>query len=91
MIDCILLDMNMPHMDGAQTLQEIQRIRPGARVVLMSGHDEQEIASQFTGQTLASVLPKPFSPAMLREHVRRAIGAPGAIHRDLKSDTVSDT
>ena len=79
-IDCILLDMNMPQMDGAQTLQEIQRIRPSARVVLMSGHDEQEIASQFAGQALASVLPKPFSPAVLREHVRQAIGAPGATH-----------
>ncbi|HET9221518.1 MAG TPA: GAF domain-containing protein [Roseiflexaceae bacterium] len=72
-IDCVLLDMNMPNMDGAQTLQEIQRIRPGARVVLMSGHDEQEIASQFAGQTLASVLSKPFSPAVLREHMRRAM------------------
>jgi PAS domain S-box-containing protein len=72
-IDCVLLDMSMPHMDGWQTLQAIQRIRPDARVVLMSGHDEQEIASQFAGLTLASVLPKPFSPAMLREHMRRAL------------------
>jgi CheY-like chemotaxis protein len=90
-IDCILLDMNMPQMDGAQTLQEIQRIRPGARVVLMSGHDEQEIASQFAGQALASVLPKPFSPAILREHVRQAIGAPGTTHQAVKYDAVSDT
>jgi PAS domain S-box-containing protein len=74
-IDCILLDMNMPKMDGAQTLQELHRIRPDTRVVLMSGHDEQEIASQFAGKALASVLPKPFTPAMLREHVRRAIGS----------------
>jgi two-component system cell cycle sensor histidine kinase/response regulator CckA len=72
-IDCILLDMSMPQMDGAQTLQEIQRIRPEARVVLMSGHDEQELTSRFAGRTLASVLPKPFSPTMLREHVSRAI------------------
>jgi CheY-like chemotaxis protein len=72
-IDCILLDMSMPQMDGAQTLQQLRRIRPRACVVLMSGHDEQEIASLFAGQTLASVLPKPFSPAMLRELVLRSI------------------
>jgi two-component system, cell cycle sensor histidine kinase and response regulator CckA len=72
-IDCILLDMSMPHMDGAQVLQAIRRIRPDARVVLMSGHDEREIASQFAGQTLASVLQKPFTPAMLREHMRQVI------------------
>ena len=29
--------------------------------------------SPFAGQALASVLPKPFSPSMLREHMRRAI------------------
>ena len=74
-IDCVLLDMTMPHMDGAQTLHEIRRVRPDARVVLMSGHDEQAIASQFAGQTLASVLQKPFTPAMLREHLRQAIGS----------------
>jgi PAS domain S-box-containing protein len=72
-IDCILLDMSMPEMDGAQVLQEIRRIRPNTRVVLMSGHDEQELESQFAGQALASVLPKPFTPAMLREHVERAM------------------
>jgi CheY-like chemotaxis protein len=72
-IDCILLDMRMPHMDGAQTLGEIRNIRPAARVVLMSGYDEQDVASRFAGQTLASVLRKPFSADMLRKHVRRAI------------------
>jgi CheY-like chemotaxis protein len=72
-IDCVLLDMSMPQMDGAQTLHEIRRVRPDARVVLMSGYDEQEVAAQFAGQTLDGVLQKPFSPAMLRERIRRAL------------------
>jgi CheY-like chemotaxis protein len=71
--DCILLDMSMPQMDGVQTLQEIQRIRPDARVVLMSGYDQRDVTSRLEGQRLASVLTKPFSPATLREHIARAI------------------
>jgi PAS domain S-box-containing protein len=72
-IDCILLDLSMPQMDGSQTLHEIRRIRPDARVVLMSGHDEQEVASQFAGQTLEGVLQKPFSPATLHERIQHAL------------------
>ena len=72
-IDCILLDISMPQMDGPQTLHEIRRIQPDARVVLMSGYDEQDVASQFAGQTLGGMLQKPFSPATLREHIRRAL------------------
>ena len=72
-IGCILLDLSMPQMDGAQTLREIRRIRPDARVVLMSGYDKQDIVSQFAGQTLDGVLPKPFSPATLRECIRRVL------------------
>ena len=71
-IDCILLDISMPQMDGPQTLHEIRRIQPDARVVLMSGYDEQDVASQFAGQT-GDMLQKPFSPATLREHIRRAL------------------
>jgi CheY-like chemotaxis protein len=72
-IGCILLDMSMPQMDGAQTLREIRRVRPDARVVLMSGYDEQDVVSQFAGQMLDGVLSKPFSPATLRECVRRVL------------------
>jgi PAS domain S-box-containing protein len=73
-IDCILLDISMPQMDGAQALQEIRHIRPDARVVLMSGYDEQDVTARFAGYTLAGVLAKPFSPDILRAHVQRAIG-----------------
>jgi PAS domain S-box-containing protein len=90
-IDCILLDMSMPQMDGVQTLHELRRIRPDVRVVLMSGYDEQEVAARFAGQTLASVLPKPFSPDMLREHVRRAIGVSDVTCQGVKCDLTPDT
>ena len=34
----ILLDMRLPDMDGGQVLQEIKKIRPESRVIILTGH-----------------------------------------------------
>ncbi len=34
----VLLDMRLPDMDGGQILQEIKKIRPASRVVILTGH-----------------------------------------------------
>lgn len=34
----VLLDMRLPDMDGGQVLQEIKKIRPASRVVILTGH-----------------------------------------------------
>ena len=34
----VLLDMRLPDMDGGQVLQEIKKIRPQSRVVILTGH-----------------------------------------------------
>ncbi len=56
----VLMDLTMPHMDGESAFMELRRIRENVRVVLMSGFNEQEAISRFTGKGLASFLQKPF-------------------------------
>ena len=34
----VLLDMRLPDMDGGRVLQEIKKIRPQSRVVILTGH-----------------------------------------------------
>ncbi|HEU5088179.1 MAG TPA: response regulator, partial [Roseiflexaceae bacterium] len=65
-----LLDMTMPHMNGAMTFQELRRIQPDLRVILMSGYNEQTAASQFTEQGIAAFIQKPFRIPTLRSLVR---------------------
>jgi CheY-like chemotaxis protein len=63
----ILLDLTMPNLDGLQTLERIRGIRSDARILLMSGFTEQEVARRFAGHELSGFLQKPFKLSTLRE------------------------
>ena len=67
----VVLDLTMPHMDGEEAFHQITAIRPGARVLLMSGFNEQEAIARFTGKGLAGFLQKPFNLAALREKLQQ--------------------
>jgi DNA-binding NtrC family response regulator len=67
----VLLDMTMPHMDGAATFRELRRIREDVQVILMSGYNEQSAMSAFAGVEPAAFVQKPYRFEELRSVVRR--------------------
>ena len=72
-IDCILLDLSMPDLDGEETYRELQKIRPDVRVVLNSGYAEQDLLNRFGDAPLAGILKKPTPKEVLLETIRNAI------------------
>jgi PAS domain S-box-containing protein len=72
-IDCVLLDLSMPRMDGTAAFAELRRICPDVRVILTSGFGE-DVAEHFTGQGLAGFLEKPFPVDALRAMLARVLG-----------------
>jgi PAS domain S-box-containing protein len=70
----VLLDLTMPGLGGEQTFMELNRLHPGARVVLMSGYNEQEAVQHFAGSGLRGFLQKPFKVEALREKLREVLG-----------------
>jgi CheY-like chemotaxis protein len=70
----VLLDLNMPRMDGEQALPELRRLCPQAPVVLMSGHSETEVRERFAGRGVAAFLQKPFTRDELVRKVHEALG-----------------
>jgi len=70
-VDLVLLDMTMPDMSGTQTLIELQRIRPGIRVVLSSGYAQEE--ASVPGARVAAFIQKPYRPADLVAAIQRAL------------------
>ncbi len=69
----VLLDLTMPHLDGAGTFAQLRRIRADVRVILMSGYNEHSIATQFAGKGLAGFIQKPFRMHELRQLLRAAL------------------
>ncbi len=74
----VLLDLTMPEMDGTATFSALRRIRPGVRVLLMSGFNEQDAVSRFAGKGLAGFLQKPFTPTALQEKLKSILETPPA-------------
>jgi PAS domain S-box-containing protein len=66
-IDLVLMDLTMPHMDGAEAFGELRRLNPDARVVLASGYSHEDVVSRFAGKHLDGVLQKPYTLSKLRE------------------------
>jgi two-component system cell cycle sensor histidine kinase/response regulator CckA len=61
-ISLVLLDITMPHMDGAETFSEMRKIRPDVLVLLSSGYNKEEATSRFAGKGLAGFIQKPYHP-----------------------------
>jgi PAS domain S-box-containing protein len=74
----VLLDRTMPVMSGVQALEEIRRLEPAARVILMSGYRESEVLRGLEDKGLSGFLQKPFRPDDLLRKVREALEAADA-------------
>jgi PAS domain S-box-containing protein len=75
-IDCVILDLTMPRMDGFATFKALKRIRPDVKVILSSGFSEKEVAEHFFGQGLAGFIQKPYKYRQLREELDRVLKFP---------------
>lgn len=72
-IALVLLDLSMPHMSGEETLPELRKIRPQAKVIISSGFSESETMTQFKGHHLSGFLQKPYTSAAIAEKVKFAL------------------
>jgi CheY-like chemotaxis protein len=60
-VDLVILDMNMPGLNGAQTLPRLLAHRPGQTVLMATGYSDESIAPLLDGRPNVYSLRKPFS------------------------------
>lgn len=88
----VFLDIRMPYLDGLQVAEKI-RARGGARVVIISAHDEFEYARSAFRLGVEDFLLKPVRPAELLRQIHKACearapaapGGPAAQHPLLRA------
>jgi CheY-like chemotaxis protein len=78
-ISLVILDMTMPVMGGEEALGEMQKIRPGVRIILSSGYNEVEATRRFSGRGLAGFIQKPYTATDLAHKLKAVLGD-GAKH-----------
>ncbi|MEN3307744.1 MAG: hypothetical protein V7603_3946 [Micromonosporaceae bacterium] len=72
-VDVLLSDVVMPEMSGPEVAEQIKAIRPGVRVLFMSGYDQQFLAARGRLGARTEVMQKPFSREALLGKLRQVL------------------
>ena len=59
-VDLVILDMNMPGINGAETLHGILLLRPSQAVIMASGYNDHDLARLLEGRPRVVSVQKPF-------------------------------
>jgi nitrogen-specific signal transduction histidine kinase len=71
-IDMVLLDMTIPGMSSQDVLSEIEKRRPGCKVLLTSAYSEELVRATLGGPQVRGFIRKPFRLADLMASIRGA-------------------
>ncbi len=68
-VDIILMDVEMPEMDGTQALEQVMLHYPSVSVIMLTMHDSDRLISQLMEAGAAGFLLKDEDPSVVREAI----------------------
>ncbi|MGP8160212.1 MAG: response regulator transcription factor [Candidatus Dormibacteria bacterium] len=73
--DLVLLDINMPGMDGLEVCRRLLATAPGMRVLMVTGRDSAEDPLRAAAVGARALLTKPISLSDLRDEMMKALSS----------------
>ncbi len=74
--DAVVLDLNMPGIDGLSILRQLRILHPTLPVVVFSGHSTQDIEEEMLNQGATAFIQKAFSLDLLGSALREVLPSP---------------
>jgi CheY-like chemotaxis protein len=87
----VLLDVEMPGMDGLKTLRQLRRLRPDLKVIMCSGVEDPRTARRASQLGAQAFITKPVQHLYLSAAIERCLQATSSVvapHRSLKANVV---
>jgi two-component system response regulator FixJ len=75
-LDCVLLDMRMPGLDGLAVMRMLTEREISLPILILTGHGDVPMAVEAMRLGAVDFLEKPYPPAALLEAIVRACSAP---------------
>ena len=72
----MLTDVVMPQMSGPDLAEHVMSLRPGMKVIYMSGYTDSVIADHGVVGANLEYLQKPFGPDVLASRIRAVLDRP---------------
>jgi two-component system response regulator (stage 0 sporulation protein F) len=75
--DIVLLDMNLPKMDGMGVLKELKKLNKNPNIIMLTGIDDVQAAIESVKLGARDFLPKPYDPEELLHVVSKVLSSAG--------------
>ncbi len=74
--DFIFIDMEMPHLNGIETIKQIKPILPKSKIIMVTSHSEKEMVTELMKVGVHGYVKKPFDRDTVVKKLGSIMGRP---------------